>query len=268
MSHLMLEAIARLVDEAPTVSEGAHLEGCAFCRQELEDMRADAAALAALPLIEPPEQEWGAIEARLAHEGLMRVPSSRAFAWRGTLLRMAAAIVLFAFGTLAGAAWMRGGPEAVIATQTQDEPVGSRAVAQEPAPMTPLLAESAVPAPVQRRLPEPRQDRPAAAPSIQFASALVSAREPRNPEEAARLMREVEALYYQALIRLAETAPAAESGDPLTRLAVLEGITTLTGTALGQAPADPVLNGYHLAALAQREATLKQIAARTTDSWF
>ena len=31
-----------------------------------------------------------------------------------------------------------------------------------------------------------------------------------------------------------------------------------TRAALGQSPADPVINGYHLTALAQRNATIKQ----------
>ena len=35
MSHLTVEAIARLVDELPEPAEAAHLEGCPDCRAEI-----------------------------------------------------------------------------------------------------------------------------------------------------------------------------------------------------------------------------------------
>jgi hypothetical protein len=265
MSHLTLETIARLVDEAASQQEAEHLEACRACARELEDMRADSAVLAGLPPLEPPARAWGAIEARLSSEGLMRPADVRGFAWRGALLRMAATIAIFALGALAGIAWNDAPAEPALSAAQQDtEPLGLRPI--EPGPLT--QPPQSAPAASQVRDTQPAPLRAGSNAGVQLASALVTAREPRNSEEAARLMREVEALYYQALIRLAEAAPTAESGDPLTRLAVLQGITTLTGAALGQAPADPILNGYHLAALAQREATLRQIAARTADSWF
>jgi hypothetical protein len=40
-----------------------------------------------------------------------------------------------------------------------------------------------------------------------------------------------------------------------------------TRAALGQAPTDPVINGYHLTALAQRDAMLKQIKTTPATSW-
>jgi hypothetical protein len=59
-----------------------------------------------------------------------------------------------------------------------------------------------------------------------------------------------------------------DANDPYARLAALEGILSITRTALGQAPADPVLNGYHATAAAQREAILRSIGTRTRGSWF
>ena len=60
--------------------------------------------------------------------------------------------------------------------------------------------------------------------------------------------------------------------DPLNRLAVLEGIVLTTGAALREAPADPVINNYHLTALGQREALIRQIErmdrVRSDDEWF
>lgn len=267
MSHLTLETIARLLDEAPSPQEREHLDGCANCTRELEDMRADAAVLAGLPPLEPPEQEWAALEQRLTHEGLMRPRAARRFTWGGALLRMAATIAVFALGALAGAAWSDTPTEPGFSAAPQpDEPLGLRpiesATVAEAQPQPQFAPRGGDPVEPELRAPRPRPNA-----NVQFAS-LVTAQEPRTPEEAARLVRELEALYYQGLMRLAAAAPTAESGDPLTRLAVLQGITTLTGAALGEAPADPILNGYHLAALAQREATLRQIAARSADSWF
>ena len=48
----------------------------------------------------------------------------------------------------------------------------------------------------------------------------------------------------------------------MSRLAALEGIVLMTGAALSEAPADPVINGYHLTALEQRDALLRQIDRR------
>ena len=57
--------------------------------------------------------------------------------------------------------------------------------------------------------------------------------------------------------------------DPLNQLAALEGIVLTTRAALEEAPADPVINGYHLSALGQRDAILRQIDARADEEpWF
>jgi hypothetical protein len=99
-------------------------------------------------------------------------------------------------------------------------------------------------------------------------AAVLDGREPGDYDEAVAYYRETEALYLNALTRMAELGGGSDLGDPYARLAALEAITSITRAALGQAPADPVLNGYHVTALAQRDATLRQIAARTTGSWF
>ena len=45
----------------------------------------------------------------------------------------------------------------------------------------------------------------------------------------------------------------------MSRLAALEGIVLTTRAALNEAPADPVINGYHLTALEQRDALLREL---------
>jgi hypothetical protein len=221
MQHLMIETIARLVDEAGLPDERAHIEACAECRKELEAMRADAAALRDLPMIEPPPTEWTELEARLLEEGLIR--RRRIQPW-STAIRAAAAIALFAVGTATGIAWTNGrGPGSVANGPRSRGTDGVR---------------------------------------------LIAATEPTNREEAIELYRQAEALYLDALTRVAEIDEPQAGGDPLARLAALESIAAITRSALDQAPADPVINGYHLTALAQKEATLRQIAASKADRWF
>lgn len=87
--------------------------------------------------------------------------------------------------------------------------------------------------------------------------------------EAEQALRAAEATYLAAMARYAELIGVAPQTNPAARLAALEGIVVTTRAALHQAPADPVINGYHLSALAQRDAMLRQIAAESEeDNWF
>jgi hypothetical protein len=44
-----------------------------------------------------------------------------------------------------------------------------------------------------------------------------------------------------------------------TRLAALDRTRQVLGEALNQAPSDPVINGYYLTTIGQREATMRQM---------
>ena len=90
----------------------------------------------------------------------------------------------------------------------------------------------------------------------------------RTAEEAASAVRLTEQAYLDALTRYTELAGRTETTDPVARLAALESIVLTTRAALGQAPADPVINGYHLTALAQRDATIKKLASKSKETWF
>src|SRR5690606_31389971 len=98
MSHLSRETLARLVDEPPTAAEAEHLESCAECRQELDEMIALTAALGDLPdLLPPPADAWPALAERLRREGLVRpVPKVRRLSF--PILRAAAAVLIFIAG--------------------------------------------------------------------------------------------------------------------------------------------------------------------------
>lgn len=90
-----------------------------------------------------------------------------------------------------------------------------------------------------------------------------------NTAEAEAAVQQAEAAYLAALTRYAElTADPDAAADPVNRLAALEGIVLTTRAALQDAPADPVINGYHLAALSQREAILRQISRGAEGEWY
>ena len=230
MSHLSIETLARLVDEIPDNNEAAHLQLCSSCRSELEGMKADAAALGALPDLEPSLAQWDAVERKLAQEGLLRGSVRREYLiWRRPALQIAAALAIFVLGSYTG-------------------PLLGRAPAEH--------GSAVAAAPVSNNALEG---------SSQSAASLTG---PIDRAGAANVVREAERAYLNALTQYAEVARQTESADPVARLAALESIVLTTRAALGQAPADPVINGYHLTALAQRDATLRQMAATAGKTWF
>jgi hypothetical protein len=230
MQHLTIETVARLVDHTPDSGEAAHLEACEECRHLLEAMRADLAALADLPMIEPPPTEWDDLEARLLEEGLIRRRPVQPSRWSMGAVRAAASVAIFALGAFAGAGWTR-------------EPTGRLE------PITPSFAGVETSSTASASMP------------------LVAVREPRSAEETLAFYRQAEAVYLDALDRAASIR-GGESENPVARLAALNAIAAITRSALAESPADPVLNGYHLTALAQREAIVRQMAASGNGRWF
>lgn len=266
MQHLTLEALARLVDESPEATESAHLEGCEACRSELEAMRRDAAALARLGELEPAAAEWTALEARLEREGLLAGPTGARSAgfvfrrWTPRLLRLAAALALYAVGAATGLA-LRGRAVAPVATTPiPTAPAQALAAAPEPATRDTGLGDTSS-AETVRQQPE--------APSARLASVGEASPEAATPEEAMRAVQSAEEAYLRAYSRYTElTSGQRQTDDPVARVAALESIVLTTRAALDRAPADPVINGYHLTAVAQRDAALRQIALRSNGPWF
>jgi hypothetical protein len=230
MQHLTIEDLARLVDEAASPAESAHLAHCSECAVELERLRDQTSALAALPGIEPPQALWFRIEDGLRAEGLAATGTGSRVA-RPALVRAAVNVGLFLLGAAAGS---------TIATRdaaTPDRIGGPEAVAPRPG----------------------TTGSPVAAPRGAFTTAL---------QEAEHRLDEAEAEYTAALAHYSELAGTVTEIDPVSRLVALEGIVQTTGAALQNAPADPVINGYFLSAIEQREAVLQQIARSTDDGWF
>ena len=119
MSHLDLESLARIAGETPTPDEAAHLEACADCRDELDALREQSAALASLPPPSVPDAVWSGVEARWAAERPVALASRRTRA-RGWILQAAAAAVVFVAGTAVGARLEPGATEAPAGEETAE----------------------------------------------------------------------------------------------------------------------------------------------------
>ncbi len=139
MEHLSTESLARLVDEAPTPEEAAHLAGCPSCRHEREALAEQTEALGGLPEILPPKGDWQVIEARLRSEGLVQSPGlfrTLGLARTPSWMRAAAAILLFLGGAGVGSTLTgdRGaGPlgPALVEASTVEEAAFAMRVAEE-----------------------------------------------------------------------------------------------------------------------------------------
>jgi hypothetical protein len=273
MQHLTLEELARLVDEAPEPAEAEHLRDCLVCRRERDAMRAQTSALAALADPEPSPRAWRALEAALTEEGLMRPAPARAFRASHPLLRIAAALLLFATGAAAGLSLLRPGPAGDVA-QAPVQPSKGEGRVLGVVQLPPASDESRV-------VDAPVQEEAAAAelPVARLVSARAGDARPATPlrrapaltpeaRAAARELDEAEAAYVAALRRYAEIADPASGADPETRLSALQTLVETTGRALEQAPGDPVLNGYHLAVLDERDALRRQIDRASQNAWY
>jgi hypothetical protein len=272
MQHLTLEALARLVDEPPVADEAIHLGGCLVCRRELAEMRAQTAALGSLADPEAPAGAWAALESALRDEGLIVDLPRRAeiaFWRRPRVLRAAAALALFVLGGAAGM-MLRGRTAATVATAP--ETVRGLPVTVHPASTEGDRALASNPS-----SPAAEGDGSfAAAPGAGSGVRLASNGDPRpaprrqqSPEarRAARELAQAEAAYLTALQRYAAIADPESGADAETRMAALDRMLATTGEALQRAPDDPAINGYHLAALRERDALRREIAKSDKD-WF
>lgn len=259
MSHLSLETIARLVEEEPAAAEAAHLESCAECRTELDAMTEDVHALSMLPDMAAVPDQWNALERRLADEGLIH--SRRQNGGSGMrMMQIAAAAVLVLGGTIAGRLTAPANVQSTAVPSTA-------AVDTEPALNSfPLPAESPVTLAGDSETDPRIDEQPVRRSPVTLASSGgFSEAQPASMDEAAQLLRVMEARYLDALTAYAELALDAEAGDPVARLAALRSIILTTQAALSETPTDPVINGYHLTALAQHDATLRQVAAASSE---
>jgi len=256
MQHLPTDRLAALADEAPSPEESAHLAHCAECSREVrayESLLAMARAEGdTAGYLEMPLTRWDAIAAEL--RGGARgtaVPAARA---RRSVVpvwaqRAAAAVFLLAGGIAIGRV---SASDMATSIARNDPPV----VKPAPKPNGPKA-----PAPVEAAQPRPSDVRVASnsAPSVDSLVPTTFA----SVEEARLWMQRFEVGFQKAAAFVAARDTAGvTSADPQmyrARLAALDRAGRVMRDALRDAPEDPVINGYYLTTLGQREATLRQI---------
>lgn len=84
----------------------------------------------------------------------------------------------------------------------------------------------------------------------------------KSVEDARAMQAESQLLFQTATAYLAQHDTGSYSDTPSAmraRLAALDRAREVMGEALNDAPYDPVINGYYLTTLGQREATLRQL---------
>ena len=221
MSHLPDERLAALYDDPPTSAELAHLASCERCAAERAAYRA---------LREIANSEQSRIGAPLSDWETL-APALRVDGvidtgeWRVARRPQR-------FG-----AWAQAAAAVVIA-------VGGIAYGRYSA--------------LGSMLPG-RQGTAFASKSAADSSAFSSIDEARTAQEQAQTLYQSAALYLAAhdTLELSPDSPAAMR----RRLATLDEVGATVRQALTESPGDPVINGYYLTTLGQREATLRQLNA-------
>jgi hypothetical protein len=222
MSHLHTERLAALSDAPATADEASHLASCAACAAEARAY--DSLLLLAgaeHDVIGLPLTRWDSIAAALEKEAVARAVLELPVARRSNraVLQVAAGLLLVAGGAIMG-----------------------------------RVSTGASPIP---------GDGPAVTTTAQGNSIPDSNFILRTPEEARALQQRSEALYQQATAYLARNdSSGIAQGSPVayrSRLSALDRMISTAREAMQEAPHDPVINGYYLNTLGQREATLRQL---------
>jgi hypothetical protein len=112
------------------------------------------------------------------------------------------------------------------------------------------------------------ETRPATAAAVPPRRTAPRRATPAEANQAARELVRAQADYVGALQRVAAIADPASGNPPETRLAALDQLVQLTSAALERAPGDPVVNGYHMAAVSERDALRRQMDRDATAEWF
>ncbi len=244
MRHVESERLASLDHEPLTELESAHLLQCAECRAE----RDAYAMLARLAMEERGESgegamnsgeesgvalsDWESLSLRLREEGLVREAGSSgrvSFAgrmWSSGVWRAAAALLLVAGGVYAGRLSAPGAGAGAGGELSDMASAGGSAAGSY------------------------------------VSSVLNGAAEFSSVEEATRVLATAQREYERASLWLASNDTTIRSPEVFrARLAALDQMMAASRAALREAPQDPLLNHYYLAAYTAREATLQQLVS-------
>ena len=248
MSHLSTERLAALRDEEATAPEAAHLAACVACAREREAYRTLVAmAHHEREAIGIPLTRWDSIAGVLANEHLVATSTpgnavrqragtatapARTVRFLRTPMRAAAGFLLLVGGAIAGR----------VSAGAAPLPFGG-ALSAASSSSAENAAEDAGSAALVARVPD----------SVSFTSV----------DDARVTQLRSASLYQKAAAFLAQhDTTGADDYNPevvKSRLAALDQMISTTREAMRQAPHDPVINGYYLTTVGQREATLRQL---------
>lgn len=237
MQHLSTDRLAALGDERPSPDEASHLATCATCAREHAAYRSLVAmAQAEQGAIGLPLTRWDELASAYRAEVPAPAPTvarpsaqvidiaspRRMTRWP---MQAAAGLLLLAGGAMLGRAST--GASFLPASGSSETVATTVATTTTP-------------------------DGLSASDSI-FTSVA----------DARAAQQRYELLYQQAAAFLAQhDSSALGQGNPVayrSRLAALDRVISTTRDAMRDAPHDPVINGYYLTTLGQREATLRQL---------
>lgn len=235
MQHLSTDRLAALGDEQPTPAEAAHLASCDACsRERAAYMSLVGMARAEQGAIGLPLTRWDELAPAFRAEVPVHASGDESevidIAVRRRTVRWpmqaAAGLLLLAGGAMLGRA--------------------SAGVS-----LLPPTGEGAVVASRTSTASAPSVDEPVSDSTFTTVA------------DARAAQQRYELLYQQAAAFLAQhDSTGAGQGNPVayrSRLAALDRVISTTRDAMREAPHDPVINGYYLTTLGQREATLRQL---------
>ena len=262
MQHLEPERLAALDHDPPDASELAHLAACADCRVE-RDAYASLAELAttAGQVADASDDarltDWGRLSVQLRTEGLLRTTGEHAVDVDSTPLVVRSLrgvdvssphITPASVPTVVETRAHRVAPFMRIAAALLLV-LGGAALGRVSAG-APIIADE-----MSARV-EPQGGTESGGTQGMFVGETGFA----SVEEATRVLTGAQRDYERASLWLASNDTTVRSSDVYrARLAALDQMMAASRAALRDAPQDPVLNHYYLAAYTAREATLQQL---------
>jgi hypothetical protein len=250
MLHPSSDRLAALADSEPTPLEADHLASCAACARERAANRSLLMmARAEREQLGMPLTRWDSLAPELHRAGLVAAgalmsappaadeaepPARRAVA-RHAVRWLQAAAVLLVLGGGAAIGRLSAGAAPFSTDWSFERSVSIPTGEGIPLPPPPIRVAGGPDA----MLPE-------------FSSV----------DEAILALKRYEAAYQHAAAYVADhdsTARIDDSDAYRARLAALDRAGRVMSEALREAPYDPVINGYYLTTLGQREATLREL---------
>lgn len=257
MQHLDSERLAALDHEPATVTELAHLAACADCRTERDAFAALAQLASAAGDVDDVHgaerlTDWSRLSVQLRSEGLLRTTGEHAIDVDATPLVVRSLKGVDVSGSHRTPAVV---PQRVAVHSPRVAPWMRLAAALM------LVLGGAALGRVSTGASLLSPDVGAAlADSASTTGVLTDGGAFASVEEATRVLTTAQRDYERASLWLASNDTTVRSPDVYrARLAALDQMMAASRAALRDAPQDPVLNHYYLAAYTAREATLQQL---------